>query len=59
MDSLLGFSIPSGKKSRREVEEFLIHPNVIKSLRVGKCVVVKKYPKATSSIVDVFPEGKK
>jgi len=58
MDSLLGFSIPSGKKSRREVEEFLIHPNKIKSLPVGRCVVIKKYPKATSSIVDVFPEGK-
>lgn len=37
---------PTGMKSVREVEEFLIHPNEIKNLRVGECVVISKYPKA-------------
>lgn len=47
------FDIPSGKKSLREVEEFVIHPNLIKSLRVGKCVCVKKYPESRAYLVDV------
>ncbi len=49
----LFFDIPSGSKSLREVEEFNIHPNLIKSLSVGKCVCVKKYPKAASYLVKV------
>ncbi len=49
----LFFDIPSGNKSLREVEEFNIHPNLIKSLSVGKCVCVKKYPKAASYLVKV------
>ncbi len=47
------FDVPSGKNSLREVEEFVIHPNLIKSLRVGKCVCVKKYPEARAYLVDV------
>lgn len=47
------FDVPSGKNSLREVEEFVIHPNLIKSLRVGKCVCVKKYPKSRAYLVDV------
>lgn len=47
------FDIPSGKNSLREVEEFVIHPNLIKSLRVGKCVCVKKYPEARAYLVNV------
>ncbi len=45
-EKLLWFDMPSGEKSLREVEEFIIHPNSIKSLRVGECVVIKKYPRA-------------
>ena len=45
-EKLLWFDLPSGEKSLREVEEFNIHPNTIKSLRVGECVVIKKYPRA-------------
>ena len=48
--------IPTGAKSLREVEEFNIHPNVIKSLGVGKCVCIKKYPTARSYLVKVAPE---
>lgn len=47
------FEVESGNGSKREVEEFVIHPNLIKSLRVGKCVCVKKYPEARAYLVDV------
>lgn len=32
------FEVDSGKGTKPEAEEFVIHPNVIKSLSVGKCV---------------------
>ena len=47
--------IPSGVKSVREVEEFKIHPNQIKSLGVGRCVCVKKYPRARAYLMNVNP----
>jgi type IV secretory pathway TraG/TraD family ATPase VirD4 len=47
------FELESGGGSKREVEELVIHPNLIKSLRVGKCVCVKKYPTARAYIVEV------
>ena len=43
----------TGKKSVREVEEFHIHPNTIKSLRVGECICIKKYPYSRSYRVQV------
>lgn len=49
------FELESGNGSKREVEEFVIHPNLIKSLRVGKCVCIKKYPTARAYLVDVSP----
>lgn len=53
---LLFFDLPTGGKSLREVEEFNIHPNIIKSLTVGKCVVIKKYPRSRAYLVSVSPE---
>lgn len=47
------FDIPNGNKSLREVEEFCIHPNTIKSLTVGKCVCIKKYPVSRAYLVSV------
>lgn len=47
------FEHPTGGKSLREVEEFCIHPNLIKSLSVGKCAVVKKYPKSRAYLVKI------
>jgi type IV secretory pathway TraG/TraD family ATPase VirD4 len=47
------FQIESGNGSKREVEEFVIHPNAIKGLRVGKCVCIKKYPHARAYEVSV------
>ncbi|WP_413942743.1 type IV secretory system conjugative DNA transfer family protein [Bdellovibrio sp. HCB-162] len=46
-------TLKTGDKSLREVEEFNIHPNVVKSLRVGECVVVKKYPYSRAHVVRV------
>jgi type IV secretory pathway TraG/TraD family ATPase VirD4 len=50
------FEIDSGKGSKREVEEFNIHPNVIKALGVGRCVCIKKFPRARSYVVNVARE---
>lgn len=55
---LFFIDIPTGGKSLREVEEFNIHPNVIKSLTVGKCVVVKKYPHSRAYLVAVASESR-
>lgn len=43
----------SGGGSWREVEEFCIHQNTIKSQRVGKCVCIKKYPEARAYLANV------
>jgi hypothetical protein len=47
------FSRPTGMKSVKEVEAYATHPNVIKSLRVGYCVRVGKYPRARANLVKV------
>ena len=47
----------TGAKSVREVEEFVIHPNTIRSLSVGECVMVTKYPKSKSAVVKVKAES--
>lgn len=52
-DRKLLFDWPTGMKSVKKVEVFVIHPNVIKKLRVGACVCVKKYPTARAYTVDV------
>lgn len=52
-EKFFGIDVATGGKSLREVEEFNIHPNLIKSLRVGKCVCIKKYPVSRSYLVNV------
>lgn len=52
-DRIFGFEIDTGKRSKREVEEFYVHPNEIKSLRVGRCVRVGKYPFARVRTINV------
>ncbi len=54
-ERMLFFDVETGDKSLREVEEFNIHPNQIKTLRVGRCVCVKKYPKSRAYLVAVNP----
>jgi len=46
-------NIESGGGSKREAEEFVIHPNLIKNLRVGKCVCIKKYPESRAYLVKI------
>ncbi|MDG0816426.1 type IV secretory system conjugative DNA transfer family protein [Bdellovibrio svalbardensis] len=53
---MLFWDVPTGEKSLRQTEEFNIHPNTIKSLGVGECVVIKKYPRAVAYKVRVNPE---
>ncbi len=57
-EKLLFLDLKTGDKSLREIEEFNIHPNTIKSLTVGSCVVVKKYPDSQSYVLNVFPQRK-
>ena len=47
-DSKFFVRIPTGMQSEKEVDEFIIHPNVVKSLRVGECVRVSRYPKSNA-----------
>ena len=46
----------TGMKSIKEVDEYIIHPNVIRSLGVGECVLVQKYPSSKASVIKVRPE---
>lgn len=48
----------TGMKSIKEVDEYVIHPNVIRSLPVGECVLVQKYPTSKSAVIKVRPESR-
>lgn len=43
----------TGRSSARQVERFVIHPNVIKSLPTGRAVVITKVPEARVRVVQV------
>jgi hypothetical protein len=43
----------TGRSTAREVERFLIHPNVIKSLPTGQAVVITKVPETRVKVVSV------
>jgi conjugal transfer pilus assembly protein TraD len=45
----------TGRGTRREVERFALHPNVIKQLRTGEAVVITKQPSARARTVRVGP----
>jgi hypothetical protein len=45
---------PTTLGSRREVEEFRIHPNTIKDLPTGRAVLITKTPQAAASVVQIF-----
>jgi conjugal transfer pilus assembly protein TraD len=51
---LLG-GLDSGRGTRRHVEQFVVHPNEIKSLRTGDAVVITKLPVAQARTVRVAP----
>ncbi len=52
-ERMLGIEIDTGKRSKREVEEFNVHPNEVKSLGVGSCIRVSKYPRSNARSVKV------
>lgn len=39
--------------SRREVDEFIVHPNVIKNLKVGQFILKEQYPSRQFDLVNV------
>jgi type IV secretory pathway TraG/TraD family ATPase VirD4 len=51
-DGLLG-GVDTGRGTRREVEQFLVHPNEIKTLRTGEAVMIVKQPRARVQTVRV------
>jgi hypothetical protein len=44
----------TGRSVAREVERFLVHPNVIKSLHTGRALVITKVPDTRVRVVDVL-----
>lgn len=50
-------AVPRSGGSRREVEQFLVHPNQIKRLRTGEAVVISKVPSSSVQKVRVAPPG--
>jgi conjugal transfer pilus assembly protein TraD len=51
----LGGLLSHGRGTRREVEQFVVHPNEIKSLRTGEAVVITKLPTTRTRTVRVTP----
>jgi conjugal transfer pilus assembly protein TraD len=51
----LGGPLSHGRGTRREVEQFVVHPNEIKSLRTGEAVVITKVPTTRTRTVRVTP----
>jgi conjugal transfer pilus assembly protein TraD len=45
----------TGRGTRRQVEQFVVHPNEIKSLRTGEAVLITKLPSARTRTVTVTP----
>jgi hypothetical protein len=45
----------TGRSVTRQVERFLVHPNVIKSLPTGRAVVITKVPDTRVRVVDIWP----
>jgi type IV secretory pathway TraG/TraD family ATPase VirD4 len=45
----------TGRSVAREVERFLVHPNVIKTLPTGRAVIITKVPDTEVRIVEVSP----
>ncbi len=55
--SFLGFNIETGNRSNREVEEYLIHPNSVKSLGIGECIRIQKFPHARAARIRIHRNG--
>ena len=52
----IGGPRPGGSRgTRRQVEQFIVHPNEIKSLRTGEAVVISKIRRARPRTVRITP----
>jgi conjugal transfer pilus assembly protein TraD len=51
----IGQSGSTGRGTKREVEEFVIHPNIIKQLPTGAAVLLTKIPGAEARLIRVKP----
>jgi conjugal transfer pilus assembly protein TraD len=49
----------TGMGTVKDVEEFRIHPNLIKELRTGQAVLITKNPTAQARIVQVVPKSRR
>ena len=49
---------PYGGGTRRLVEEFRVHPNVIKTLQTGEAVVISKMPRTSVRRIYVRPPAR-
>ncbi len=47
--------LETGRGTRRQVEQFVVHPNEIKGLRTGEAVLITKLPSARARTVRVTP----
>jgi conjugal transfer pilus assembly protein TraD len=45
----------TGRGTRRQVEQFIIHPNEIKTLPTGQAVLITKLPTARAGTIRVSP----
>ncbi len=45
----------TGRGTRRQTEQFIVHPNEIKTLRTGEAVVITKLPRAQARTVRIAP----
>jgi hypothetical protein len=50
---------PTSRGTRRQVEQFVIHPNEIMSLPTGEALMLTKMPVATARIVQIDPPSKR
>jgi len=46
---------PAGRGTRRQVEQFIVHPNEIKALQTGEVVMLTKMPVARATRLRVLP----
>ena len=49
------FPGPPGRGTRRQVEEFVVHPNVVKSLPTGNAVLISKLSGRPAEVIRVTP----
>jgi type IV secretory pathway TraG/TraD family ATPase VirD4 len=47
----------ASRGTRRQVEQYIVHPNEIKTLRTGQVVMISKTPVARTTRVQVYPPG--